>query len=183
MTNQNESEKFAQAAQEFVKLAIEELQDERGVHAETVIAGVARMAGTFLFRSFGFTVPNGQPGQAVLSEQANERGPRLIEITASSLADSGIGVDFESVTDEARRAHQALLGFLQTQRRLEPALNGIKEKYGLSLTQASDAAAIATALLISQTTQVLEPSVAFDLAVFGFIEGSKTIPDPPVLPE
>jgi hypothetical protein len=67
------------AAQQFVGLAIEAFKGERGVHAETAIAGVARMAGTFLFRSFAFPLASAQLGQAVLSEAANEQGPKLIQ--------------------------------------------------------------------------------------------------------
>lgn len=87
------------AAQQLVGLAIEALKNERGVHAETAIAGVARMAGTFLFRSFEFPLASVQPGQAVLFDTANEQGPKLIQALSSVLAH--IGVDDHRGTEES----------------------------------------------------------------------------------
>ena len=72
------------AAQEFANTVVAELRTDKGVHAETAVASVARMAGTFLFRSFGFQLPDVEPGGVVLSEQANEAGPRLIQILAGA---------------------------------------------------------------------------------------------------
>jgi hypothetical protein len=176
MNDQDEAEKVGRVAREFVDIAIDKLGNEKGVHAETVIAAVARMAGTFLFRSFGFELPDIGPGQAVLSEKANEQGRRLINIATTVLEDAGVALDFNKVTDESRSGHEPLLTFLDTQKLFEPHFNTVREKFGLSLSQAADAGALATAMLIAQTAQVLDSNVAFDLAVFSFIEGSKTMP-------
>jgi hypothetical protein len=176
MTDQGEAEKVGQAAREFVNLAINKLSNERGVHAETAIAAVARMAGTFLFRSFGFQLPDAKPGQAVLSEKANEQGPRLVNIAATVLKDAGVHLDSNKVTDDSMSGHEPLLSFLDSQKLLETDFNAVRERLGLSLVQAADAGALASAMLIDQTSQVLDSNVAFQLAVFSFIEGSKTIP-------
>jgi hypothetical protein len=176
MTDQDEAEKVGQAAREFVQLAIDKLATEKGVHAETAIAAVARMAGIFLFRSFGFQLTDVEPGQAVLSEQANEQGPRLVNIAATVLKDAGVDLDSNKVTDDSMSGHEPLLSFLDLQKLLEPDFNSVREKLGLSLTQAADDGALAAAMLIDQTSQVLDPNVAFEIAVFSFIEGSKTIP-------
>jgi hypothetical protein len=176
MTDQVDAQKVGQAAREFVGLAINKLSNEKGVHAETAIAAVARMAGTFLFRSFGFQLPDAKPGQAVLSEQANEQGPRLVNIAATVLSDSGIKLDPSAVSNDSMTGHEPLLSFLDSQKLLEPEFNAVREKLGLSLTQAADAGALAAAMLIDQTAKVLDSNVAFELAVFSFIEGSKTLP-------
>lgn len=175
MSEQIETEKLFQAARAFVAIAIQKLATERGVHAETAVAGVARMAGTFLFRSFGFTLPDLKPGQPTLSEQANERGPRLVDITTTLLKSAGINIE---LNDNDQSGHEPQFSFLDSQRLLEPAFNAVRESSGLTLVQGADAAAVATALLIQQTAAVLDPSVAFSIAVYGFIEGSKTAPDP-----
>ena len=167
---------MGQAAREFVDIVVDQLADERGIHAETAVVAVARMAGTFLFRSFGFQLPDSKPGQTVLSEQANEKGPRLVNIAATVLSDAGVKLDSNAVTDDLMKGHEPLLDFLNTQQRLEPKFNQVREKIGLSLTEAADAGALATAMLIQQTSQVLDSNVAFQLAVYSFIEGSKTIP-------
>jgi len=176
MTEQSDPERIGQVAREFAGLAIDKLADEQGVHAETVIAGVARMAGTFLFRLFGVNFPDAKAGQAVLSEAANERGPRLVNLLGTILVDAGIHPDLNNISDASRKGHEPLLAFLETQRRLEPAFASVRERFGLSLPQAADAAALATAMLIQQTVRVLDPDLAFDIAVYSFIEGTKTVP-------
>jgi hypothetical protein len=64
------------AAETFVRVVIDALKTDKGVHAETAVAAMARMAGTFLFRSFAFPPSDITPGQAVLSDMANDQGPR-----------------------------------------------------------------------------------------------------------
>jgi hypothetical protein len=169
------------AAQEFVSAAIDALKTERGVHAETAVAAVARMAGTFLFRSFGFPMNDAQPGQVVLSGNANEEGPRLVQLMGGVLSHIGVALDDEKLGGAPAPEHQPNQAFLETQKRLEPAFVAIKERFALSLSEAADAGAVATALMIQQCAQALDPHVAFGLAVYGFIEGSKTAPDPVVL--
>ena len=66
------------AANEYYGLILGRLADERGVHAETAISAAARMAGTFMLRSFGLPLEGMEPGSAVLSEAANDRGPLLL---------------------------------------------------------------------------------------------------------
>lgn len=165
-------------AQELVAAAIDALKDERGVHAETAIAGTARMAGTFLFRSFGFPLDDAKPGQPVLSEEANNKGPRLMNILGGVLDQMGIAVDSARVAQETPPDHRPRLDFLQTQRSLEPKFAAIVERSDLSLMEASDAAAIATALLITQCKEILDPTIAFGIALYGFVEGTKTFPAP-----
>ena len=89
------SQEQVEAAQAFADTTVAVLQTERGVHAETAVAGTARMAGTFLFRSFGFAPEGVKPGQPVLSDEANEQGPRLIEVFGFSLEQVGIKLDME----------------------------------------------------------------------------------------
>ena len=112
------------AAQEFANTVVAELRTDKGVHAETAVASVARMAGTFLFRSFGFQLPDVEPGGAVLSEQANEAGPRLIGILAGALAEIGVALDEQKLGATGLAANQPKLGFLETQKRLEPLFSG-----------------------------------------------------------
>jgi hypothetical protein len=169
------------AAQQFVGLAIEAFKNERGVHAETAIAGVARMAGTFLFRSFAFPPSSVQPGQAVLSDAANEQGPKLIQALGNVLAHIGVVLDKSKLGVNKDPEHRPMLDFLATQKRLEPLFSRAMQAPGLSYLQAAESAAIATAILIKQCAPVLDPNLAFGIAAYGFVEGSKTAPDPVVL--
>ncbi|MCU0806122.1 MAG: hypothetical protein MUF79_13720 [Burkholderiales bacterium] len=170
-----------EAAQAFADQAIGALTMERGVHAETVVAGAARMAGTFLFRSFGYAATGIEPGQAVLSQQANEEGPRLVGVLSGVLSHLGVALDEEALGNAPGPEHRPLLGFLETQRLLEPSFTDISVRHGLSRKEAAEAAAVAAALLIRQCASVLDPSVAFGIAVYAFVEGTKTAPDPVML--
>lgn len=51
------------------------------------------MAGTILFRSFGFKIDGLKAGQAVLSEKANEEGPKLIGLLAGVFDDMDVKID------------------------------------------------------------------------------------------
>jgi hypothetical protein len=87
-----------------------------------------------------------------------------------------IKLDSNRLGESASSEHQPLLGFLETQRQLEPGYTVIRDRYGLSLKEAAESAAAASAFLIQKTSQVLDPNIAFELAVYGFIEGTKTVP-------
>lgn len=164
------------AAREFANAVVSELKTDKGVHAETAVASVARMAGTFLFRSFGFQLADVQPGGAVLSEQANEAGPRLIQVLAGALAEIGVALDQQKLGAPGLEANQPKLGLLETQQRLEPRFSEVSARHGLSLVEAAEAGAVATAFMIHQCSGVLDPNAAFGVAVYGFIEGAKTQP-------
>ena len=169
------------AAQEFANTVVSELRTDKGVHAETAVASVARMAGTFLFRSFGFQLPDVEPGGVVLSEQANEAGPRLIQVLAGALAEIGVALDEQKLgatrlagepaearlpgNPEAPRA--AVLGH---PRRGTGSRSSKRPTPGPSPRRSS----------CTSAPSVLDPNVAFGVAVYGFIEGTKTAPHPVV---
>ena len=70
------------AAGEFANAAVSALKFQGGIHPATVVAGSARMAGTYLFRSFHLNLKDVLPGQAVLSVQAAEHETALDECSA-----------------------------------------------------------------------------------------------------
>lgn len=168
----------AAAAQKIVEAIVQALHTEKGTHAETAIAAAARMAGTFLFRSFGLATDGVAPGSPVLSEAANEHGPLLVQTFGVGLV--GEGIDPSKIQPDLRihEQNQPLLGVTETQEKLEPALAGIARSYRLDDKQAAHACALAAAKLVRRTAAVLEPRTGFAVAAYGFIEGSKTMPIP-----
>jgi hypothetical protein len=166
------------AAQEFANVTISALKVGEGVHAATVIAATARMAGTYLFRSFGFKLAGVKPGQVVLSDAANEQGPLLIQIAHSVLSRMGIKLDDSQSGGITNSKNEPMLAFLETQKKLEPLYTPIKARRGLTAQEAAQAAAVATAFLIGHCAKVLHANVAFRIAAYGFVEGSKTAPEP-----
>jgi hypothetical protein len=170
-----------EAAQEFANFTLDALNTELGVHAETAVAGLARMAGTYIFRSFGLPMDDIQPGQVVLSDIANEQGPALIEILGGALTQIGVSLNEEDLGGETNADSQPNQSFLETQVLLEPRFTAILERYRLTLQEAAEACVVATALLIKECSHALDPNVAFNIAIYGFIEGAKTAPNPVVL--
>jgi hypothetical protein len=168
-------------AKEFVSAVVGAMKSDRGVHAETAIAGAARMAGTFLFRSFGFPLSDVEPGQAVMSDQANEQGPILVEVLSDTLTRLKIDLDRARLGDAPGPENQPQLSFLETQRLLEPEFTVIRNRHGLSGQEAAESGAVASALLIHHCLKILDPHVGFNIAAYGFVEGAKTAPDPVVL--
>lgn len=167
------------ASQVMANAVLAGLTNERGVHAETAVSCAARLAGTFMFRSFNFPIaPNVKPGNVVLSTEANEHGPQLIQTLGAALARASITIDSSKASAPIPDEHQPHLSLAQTQAVMEPAMRSIAEKYGLSAQQAAHACAIATAAIIQKASGALDPTLAFGIAVYGFIEGSKTMPAP-----
>ncbi len=162
----------AKAAQQFRGYILEKLTDERGVHAETAVAAAARMAGTFLLRSCNVPLARLEPGTPVLSDAVNERGPLLVEILGVALQGMNVAIDMT----RARAGGAALLTVPQTQALLELGMIALKDRCGLDYERGARAAALATALLIKDTAVALDPSTAFGIAAYGFVEGAKTVP-------
>jgi hypothetical protein len=163
------------AAGEFANATIAALKVDERVHPPTLVAACARMAGVYLFRSFGLKLPGVNPGEIVLSNEANEQGPALIQITAGVLSRLGIQIAEKPPDEPVDAKAKPGMEFLETQRKVEPAYTPIKEKFGLSDKDAARAVAVGTALLIRHCAQFLDPNIAFGIAVYAFIEGSKTV--------
>lgn len=172
----------AAAAQAFAAATPATLSADGRLPAATAIVALARMAGTWYFRSFGYAALQVAPGQVVLSEEASQRGPELMDITHAVLARLGTPVSDEEVRralDAGPGRHQPLLDFAYTQPRLEAAFAPAKAQHGLSNEEAGKAAACAVALLIHLHRDELPPALAVGLAAYAFVEGTKTAPWPP----
>ena len=174
MTSLNEAQ--LQAASEFGTTAMQAYDQGGTFPAETVIGSSARMAGSFLLRSLELPLSGIQPGSIVLSEQANQQGPRLIQILESVLQNIGVKLDSAKLSASQRTTKGLIESFLETQKVLEGRFAAIRDKYALTDGEAADAVAVATAVLIKNCANLLDPHVGFSLAAYGFIEGSKTAP-------
>lgn len=164
------------AAEEIANVIVQLLQSERGVHAETAISSVARLAGTFLIRSFDLDLSAIAPGTPVFSDDANERGPLLFQTLSMALSEARVDLDNSRLGEPIAAKNAPQLTVLEVQARLEPAVRAIAVGAGLDLEQSAHACALAAGQLIARMAAVLEPHVGFMLAAMGFVEGSKTAP-------
>lgn len=109
----------------------------------------------------------------MLSEDANTQGPQLINITYAVLQNFGIQIDNNKMSHGNQK--QALSNFVDVIGKIQnPALE-IMKKNDLSFEQMAQSAAIATAFIIQQSNNIT-PEEGFAIAIYHYIEGSKTYP-------
>ena len=145
----------------------------REIDTTDAISSTARLAGSFLFRSLGLSIDNASPGSVVLSEEANEKGPQLVNITYAVLRNMGVAIDNDKVS--GANTKQPSGSFVEVIAALQgPALE-IMNKYELNYEQMAQSVAIATAFIIQQSPNIL-PEQGFGTAIYYYIEGTKTYP-------
>lgn len=167
------------AADAYVDIIIREFRTEdKGVHSETAIAAAGRMAGTFLFRSFNLPLKDLEPGEYVLSHEANVHAPFLIQTLGTRLDALGVNLDQSRLGQGLPDPNLPQVSVTETQARIEKQFRDESAKHRLTAAQSAHACALAAARLIQMTGGVLDPHTGFSLAVFGFVEGSKTVPIP-----
>lgn len=168
------------AVGEFVDLIASKAGNSgRAVHPETAISSAARVAGSLLLRSFNLRIESASPGTVVLSNEANEKGPQLINIMAAFLSSAGVPLDQALMGGEqAQRGAEPQLSTLQALSLLQADALKIANSNKLSLEEAAQSAALATAFIVKECVRNLRAETGFNVAAFGFIEGSKTVPPP-----
>lgn len=174
----NDQHKALLSAAEFYKSSAPKLLTQDGkLHAETLIASVARMSGSLMFRSFGLEQA-AEPGTTVLSEQANRYGPQLMNVLFATLKTLGHEIGEDDLDPAYFSATHSQLSFEESHQRLAPFFLKYCEVAPLPLDAAAIAAAIATAGLVNDCQAVLGVEKGAAIAVFGFVEGTKTAPFP-----
>ncbi len=172
------------AAGAFNQQAQQLLTEDGRLHAETLILSTARIAGSMLFRTFGLDAAL-TPGTPVFSDKANEEGPKLMDAMFETLESLGHRVDRNRLDEAYMSSSHSLLSFEQSHARLAPAFLGYCRDQRLSLADGAMAAAMATAIVVHHAGQVLAVDKGVTLGVYGFVEGTKTVPfpvDPALLP-
>ena len=166
------------AAKRYVDIVVREFRTDKGVHAETAIAAAARMAGTFLFRSFNFPLKDIEPGSAVLSDAANDHGPLLIQTLGAALNALRVELDQSKLSGGVPDDNRPHVTLTETQARVESSFRDVSARLGLTAEQSAHACALAAAQLIQLSAGALDPNIGFSVAAYGFVEGAKTAPVP-----
>ena len=165
------------AAGELVDLVASRIGDGRAVQSETAIACIARLAGSLLFRSFNLDVQGVQPGSVMLSDQANEEGPQLINILSAMLQHFGVALNQELLAGgSSKRGGPPELSLLESLALLQEDALRIAQDNGLGMKEMALSAAVATAFVVKECANAIGPETGFHLAVYSFIEGCKTVP-------
>jgi len=162
------------------------LTESEGLHAETWILAIARMAGSELQR-------------AVLTEQcdysdagaerlrfwrrrprqnaslnSDEGGRRLVALLLASLAQLGAPLAEDAITCPPEGSALARLNLEQTRERLGALVAACGRSHGLGAMAMAEALTVATALALLECRDLVPLSRGAGLAVTGLVEGAKT---------
>lgn len=171
------SEKQNKAAGEIVDLIARLIGQKREVHSATAIAAASRLSGAFLFKSLALNIQDENPGTAVFSIEANKQGSELINLIGAVLANLGIAIDKNKM--DTIEIEKSELDFLESLKATQDKANVIMQNNNLSYKEMSIACAISSAFIIEQCKNNLPPESGLNTAIYGLIEGSKTVPPAP----
>jgi hypothetical protein len=152
------------------------LTEETSVHPETLISSASRMAGTLMFRSFGFNTEKLEPGQTLLSNESNVKGQHLTSLVDSTLKSLGDNIDIEKAKASLNVKSISKLTLKETQERFEGLFTSIADTVGISLSQASSAACIASAILVHEYRTTIDINRGYITAVYSHIEALNQVP-------
>ncbi len=148
--NQNQNK----ATGEIVDLIASAIGKNREVHSATAIATSARLSGSFLFKSFELKIDDAEPGTAILSQEANEQGPELINVIGAVLSNMGVTVDNDKM--ESAEIQKTELDFLESLSATQAKAHGIMNKHKLNQKEMAVACAMSTAFIIQQCQNDVE---------------------------
>jgi len=174
MSDQTQKDVIA-AADFFNKTVRQLLTVNNAVHAETLVLAMARMSGALMFRTFGFD-KGINPGTAVLSDKANAEGPVLMDMMLMTLRQLGHQITEADLNAEHATDKFSRLSFQQTEEKLAPFFLKYCEVAPIGLRTAAIAAGVATGMLVHDCAAALPVRDGAALAVYGFVEGTKTAP-------
>lgn len=163
-------------AKRLYQVVIKETADAGGVNAETAIASVSRMAGMYLLLSFGFDLSAKQPGEILLSESANQKGPELIRIVSRVLGAAKVTISADEFGKEVPEKNKPHLSLKESEQRLSAGFADIAKELSADQETMARASAVTAGLLITDTQEVLDPTIGLTIAAYGFVEGAKTVP-------
>ena len=168
INNQNE------AVNDIVEMIVDVIGNgSRELDTTEAISSAARLAGSFLFRSFDFKIADAKPGTVMLSEEANIKGPQLVNITHAVLQNFGIQIDNNKMSNGSQKHAES--NFVDTISKIQNPALAIMKKRELSFEQMAQSAAIATAFIIQQSGNITSEE-GFGISIYHYIEGSKTNP-------
>jgi hypothetical protein len=170
----NISKEQNEAVNDIVELIALKLGNEnRELNIVDAISTCARLSGSLLFRSFDFDIKDAKPGSVILSENANIKGPELVNITHTVLHNFGITIDNQKMNSSSGEETEII--FLDAINLVQNQALEIMKKHKLSYEQLAHSTAIATAFIIQQSPSLPAES-GFGKAIYHYIEGSKTYP-------
>lgn len=170
----------ADAAAEVMGIFDRHFRTPQGSHPGTVLSAAAWLAGTSLYRSFGYT-QNPEPGTVMLSEKANRAFPKLLDLFTYYISKGGTPIKPEHFILEIPDAFKPTKTILQIQEAHQDEYNAIMKKHNLDYLDGARAGIIACAMLFNyhcMKRQDLDPRLGAGIISMGIVTGAKTAPMP-----
>ena len=170
----------ADAAAEVMGIFDRNFRTPQGSHPGTVLAAAAWLAGTSLYRSFGYAQTT-EPGTVMLSEKANQAFPRLLDLFTYYMSKSGTQIKPDQFILETPDAFKPTKTILQIQEAHQDEFNAIMKKHKLDYLDGARAGVIACAMLFNYhcvKRQDIDPRLAAGIISMGIVTGAKTAPMP-----
>src|SRR5262245_28689442 len=117
------------ASAEFTQTIISLLATDRGIHAETAISAVSRMAGTFALRSCGLQLAQFAPGSPILGDVIDERGQKVLHTLDAALASLDVALDPQKLDYTLPEANTPHMNLAEVQALLDASFQAIADKY------------------------------------------------------
>jgi hypothetical protein len=160
------------------------LTENEGLHAETWILALARMAGTELQRSLlpgGTRDGGGGGGWGFLSRRprpvqasGDAEGRRLVAVLLATLTQLGEPLAEEAIDCPPEGTACGRLSLEQTRTRLGALVAACGRSHGLGPGEMAEALTIATALALHQCCDLVPLTQGAGLAVMGLVEGARS---------
>ncbi len=176
MATPDVNKRISDCGQRLVSAAAPLFAKDGVIHPATLVAATARMAGLFMFRSFALPREQAQPGQVILSSEANDKSQLLMRTCAAVLASLGKQIPNTPPDFKVLETLQPKIDYPTTQKLLNPVFLPLQSEYDLDDEQMARAGAIATGIVLYTVAKNLDHVRGFALACYFFIEGTKTVP-------
>jgi hypothetical protein len=173
------------AAMEFVTLFQEKIPLVGGKpHAGTVLAVAARLAGSSLFRSL-HSRQEFTPGVIVLSDEANEAWPKLMNQFAFFCKQNGTDIMSRPMVTKFSEQDKPLMSVEQVLAEYQEQYHEVMKRHGLDTLDGARAGMIVCSIAFEyhvKKARDIDPFVAAGIVAMGVVEGSKTAPPLPGTP-
>lgn len=164
------------AASEIAGLVRKALRTPQGVPHERAILTGSLLAGSFLLRSLDVPLAGLAPGSMVLSDAANEQGPLLVQTLGTGLAVLKVPIQMAWLRGPREPGEAAFVSVTEAQTFVEREILAASARHALTMEQTAHACALAVAQMIHMSANELDPHRSFELATWGFVAGTKTVP-------
>lgn len=168
------------AATEFLKIFQGRMPLVNGKpHAGTVLSISARLAGTSLFRAIN--KKEFPAGNVILSEEANQAYPQLLNLFAYYCKQNGTDVLAKPPATEFPQKDKPLMDLAQIQAEYQDTYNQVMNKHGLDHLESARAGMVVCSIVFEyhcKRSKDIDPFVATGIVAMGVVEGTKTAPLP-----